>query len=248
MLSLRHGLQRAALVQRCSNNTAPRNLLLQVSARSLSSRSSSDVFPGREDLIDAKRITVKLGSQVVTRSNGSGIAFGRLFNVVEQLAQLKTSGRDLVIVTSGAVAAGRHRLQHLEPGLSPPIPIPSRPLPLPGTGGKRGSAHQRPRSGPQSKLTSMACSASGQSGLMAMYEWMFGQYHIDCAQVLLSKTDLATEAGRKAVLTLIEDLLKGGLVPIVNENDAIPVPAGDFEGSTFGASSFRGLCSCRISF
>ena len=212
MLALRHGLSRA---RHCA---APATRCLSVGDRHI-------VLPDREHLVHAKRITIKLGSQVVTRSSGSGIAFGRLFNVVEQLAQLKSTGRELVVVTSGAVAAGRHRLRHLEPGQSQPLPIPSRPLPLPGSSSTATPA----RSGQKSKLTTMACSASGQSGLMAMYEWMFGQYSIDCAQVLITQADMASEESRERVLSLLEDLLKGGLVPIVNENDAIPGKPGVFD-------------------
>ena len=111
MLTIRHRIGVGSALLRRSTASIAARCCLSTSVPSSSSTPTPPTtpLPGREGLIDAQRITVKLGSQVVTRSNGSGIAFGRLFNVVEQLAQLKTSGRDLVIVTSGAVAAGRHR-------------------------------------------------------------------------------------------------------------------------------------------
>ena len=196
------------------------------------SSSSTGVLSGREELIEAKRMTIKLGSQIVTRSNGSGIAFGRLFNVVEQLAQLKATGREIVLVSSGAVAAGRHRLRHLIPGIEWPLPIPSRPLPKPGDSESGVITDGGVPSFDKGLLTMTACSASGQSGLMAIYEWMFAQYNIDCAQVLISQTDLANEDSRSNVLGLINDLLHAGLLPIINENDAIPRQPTEFQPGT----------------
>lgn len=180
----------------------------------------------RGDFLQAKRIMVKLGSQIVTRSNGSGIAFARLSNVVEQLAQLRMTGRDVILVSSGAVAAGRHRLRHLTPEKEA-LPIPSRPLlvSLPGT--------TAPVANTPSKmlLPTQACAASGQSGLMAIYEWMFAQYSIDCAQVLVSQADLAGRESRERVMCLVEELLAAGLIPIINENDAIYHTPQAFEPS-----------------
>lgn len=57
-----------------------------------------------------KRITVKIGSNVLTRSNGT-LDVTRMSALVDQLATLHKLGIQLVIISSGAVASGRSELQ-----------------------------------------------------------------------------------------------------------------------------------------
>lgn len=59
----------------------------------------------RRKLADARRIVVKLGTQVVTH-DGVELALGRLMGIVESLARLRLGGREIVLVSSGAVGLG----------------------------------------------------------------------------------------------------------------------------------------------
>jgi glutamate 5-kinase len=52
------------------------------------------------------RITVKVGSNVITRSDGS-LNDERILRIVEDVAVLFKQGVDVILITSGAVAAGR---------------------------------------------------------------------------------------------------------------------------------------------
>lgn len=59
----------------------------------------------RRHLADAHRIVVKLGTHVVT-DDGVELALGRLTDLVEGVARLRRAGREVVMVSSGAVTMG----------------------------------------------------------------------------------------------------------------------------------------------
>lgn len=71
-------------------------------------------------LSDARRIVVKIGSSSLTRDDG-GLDLNRIDSVARLVAQWRRDGREIVIVSSGAVAAG------LEP-----LGLASRPRDLAG--------------------------------------------------------------------------------------------------------------------
>ena len=60
---------------------------------------------GVEAIASAKRIVVKVGSSSLTTSGG-GIDDDRLRSLVDALAERRTTGLEIVLVSSGAIAAG----------------------------------------------------------------------------------------------------------------------------------------------
>jgi len=60
-------------------------------------------------LRDARRIVVKVGSSLVT-NEGRGVDAAAIGNWCRQLAALAAQGRDVVMVSSGAIAEGMKRL------------------------------------------------------------------------------------------------------------------------------------------
>jgi len=64
----------------------------------------------REGLKAARRVVVKIGSSLLTR-HGAGLDREALGRWVAQLADLAAKGREVVLVSSGAVACGMQRLQ-----------------------------------------------------------------------------------------------------------------------------------------
>src|SRR5258705_6777376 len=61
------------------------------------------------ELATAKRIVVKVGSSLVT-NRGQGLDHSALGRWVSQIAELRRLGREVVIVSSGAIAEGMQRL------------------------------------------------------------------------------------------------------------------------------------------
>ncbi len=63
----------------------------------------------RTAIRNARRLVVKVGSALVT-NNGEGLAVDALADWARQIADLRADGREVVLVSSGAIAAGMQRL------------------------------------------------------------------------------------------------------------------------------------------
>ena len=60
-------------------------------------------------LANAHRLVVKVGSSLVT-NGGQGLDHAALAQWAEQISQLKMLGKEVVLVSSGAIAEGMQRL------------------------------------------------------------------------------------------------------------------------------------------
>lgn len=63
----------------------------------------------RSQIATAKRLVVKVGSALVT-NNGTGLAYEFIADCAQQIAALNAEGRQVLLVSSGAIAAGMQRL------------------------------------------------------------------------------------------------------------------------------------------
>jgi glutamate 5-kinase len=66
-----------------------------------------------------------------------------------------------------------------------------------------------------------ACAAVGQSRLMSTYEKLFARHKLQVAQVLLTHDDLQHHERHLNARNTLVRLLKHGVIPIINENDAV---------------------------
>jgi glutamate 5-kinase len=142
----------------------------------------------REFIEAAGRIVVKLGTGLLTDSRKQ-IDPAQLEQITAQAAGQCRAGRELVLVTSGAVGAGMGALGF--------------------------------KSRPRGLDELQACAAVGQSRLMAAYDKLFTKHGIHVAQVLLTHEDLQDHERHLNARNTLTTLLKRGVIPIINENDAV---------------------------
>lgn len=141
-----------------------------------------------EFLKNVSRVVVKVGTGVLTDSRKQP-DLAQMQALVDQLAALRKAGKEVVLVTSGAVGAGMGVLGHAK----------------------------RP-----SELAELqACAAIGQSKLMATYDKLFSAHNLPVAQVLLTHADLEHHERHLNARNTLINLLRHGVVPIINENDAV---------------------------
>jgi glutamate 5-kinase len=141
-----------------------------------------------ELLKNVSRVVVKLGTGVLTDSRKQ-LDPAQMGQLVAQMAEQRKAGREIVLITSGAVGAGMGVLGY----------------------------EKRP-----SELAELqACAAVGQSRLMAAYEQLFAKYGLHVAQVLLTHEDLQHHERHLNARNTLVTLLARGVVPIINENDAV---------------------------
>jgi glutamate 5-kinase len=145
-----------------------------------------------QPLLNAKKIVIKLGTQVVIDGvGGSGgsearFAVKRLASLTRQCAELVAQDKEVILVSSGAVGLGRHALN---------------------------------LKGPLGLNDKQACAAVGQNLLMESYRNLFQQSGLITAQVLLTATDFADRKHYLNLRQTLEALLKFRAIPIINEND-----------------------------
>lgn len=149
---------------------------------------SSDLNQQSVAASQPKTIVVKLGTSVLT---GGTLALDRahMVELARQCAELKKQGHSVVVVSSGAIAAGREHLGY--PAL------------------------------PNAMASKQLLAAVGQSQLIQTWESLFALYGIKIGQMLLTRADLEDRERFLNARDTINALVDNGIIPVVNENDAV---------------------------
>lgn len=142
----------------------------------------------RSQVAEGRRLVIKVGSSSLS-SASAGLNVARVEALVKTLADAHDAGHDIVLISSGAIAAGLR-----------PLGLRRRP---------RDLAHQQ------------AAAAVGQGLLMQRYADLFNTRGILAGQVLLTVDDVTRQSSYTNALRTLGTLLRMGVVPIINENDAV---------------------------
>jgi glutamate 5-kinase len=135
-------------------------------------------------------VVTKIGTSSITGADGA-IDEAAVAKFCAEAASLREQGHRIVLVTSGAIAAG-----------------------LPDLGYTDGDR-------PRDAVTLQAASAVGQTKLMRVYESALGSHGLVSGQVLLAPLDFTIRQQYLHARATLGRLLDLGVVPVVNENDAI---------------------------
>ena len=150
----------------------------------------------RKTLKDKKRVVIKVGTSSLTHSETGQLDFIKMEKLVRELADLNNRGKEVILVSSGAIAVGRKAIGMKER--------------------------------PSSLAVKQACASIGQARLMMIYQKLFMEYNQTASQILMTKNTLVNEVNRGNARNTFEELLKLGVIPIVNENDTVATDEIDF--------------------
>lgn len=134
-----------------------------------------------------KRAVLKVGSSLL--SGAGGLSPHHAVHLAAFVHACHAQGREVVIVSSGAVAAGR------------------------------GVLHAKPHPG-AAMAERQALAALGQAKLMGFWQGLFAR---PVAQVLLTHDDVRDRRRYLNARATLDELLRCGALPIVNENDTVSV-------------------------
>ena len=148
----------------------------------------------REYLKDKKRIVIKIGSSSLQHKETGDLDYTKLDVLVREICNLRNMGKDVVLVTSGAIAVGKK------------------------------AVHIKKIEGNDEDHTiavKQACAAIGQARLMMTYQKIFAEYNQVAAQILMTKNTIVDNLNRYNATNTFRELLSMGVIPIVNENDTV---------------------------
>ncbi|MCM1538277.1 MAG: glutamate 5-kinase [bacterium] len=143
----------------------------------------------REAIRDKQRIVIKIGSSSLQHPETGDLDYIKMEVLVRELCNLRNQGKDVVLVTSGAIACGKKAVQI--------------------------------REGDNPIAVKQACAAIGQARLMMTYQKIFAEYNQVTAQILMTRNTIVDNLNRFNAANTFTELLKLGVIPIVNENDTV---------------------------
>ncbi len=141
------------------------------------------------------RVVVKVGTSTLTDAQGR-IDRAFIADLTAQLAAQRKQGWEVLLVTSGAIRAGREALgamQEVSAKFAETLPF------------------------------KQAAAAVGQGRLMHTYTEAFAWRSVESAQVLLTRDDLDDRRRFLNARNTLLALLEMGVVPVINENDTVAV-------------------------
>ncbi len=117
-----------------------------------------------------------------------------MLSIAQQIVEVREKGTEVILVTSGAIAAGRERMGREQAGRV---------------------------NGAKSLPAKQMLAAVGQAHLMLAWEQVFGMFDVQVGQLLLTRADLSDRRRYLNARDALNAILAHHVVPVINENDAV---------------------------
>jgi glutamate 5-kinase len=136
------------------------------------------------------KLVIKVGTSTLTAGTAR-LNRRRMLELAQQIVKLREEHLEVILVTSGAIAAGRERLKSIHRPVAKSVPV------------------------------KQMLAAVGQTHLMLAWEQVFDMFEVQVAQLLLTRADLSDRRRYLNARDALNTILVHQAIPIINENDAV---------------------------
>ena len=136
------------------------------------------------------KVVIKVGTSTLTAGTPR-LQRRRMLELAQQIVQVREEQVEIILVTSGAIAAGRERFKNIHRAIAKTVPA------------------------------KQMLAAVGQTHLMLAWEQVFDMFEVPVAQVLLTRADLSDRRRYLNARDTLNTILAHQTIPIINENDAV---------------------------
>lgn len=143
--------------------------------------------------LEKSRIIIKIGSDLITE-NENILNYSVIQDLCDQISEIHNEGFQVIVVSSGAVAAGRQYL---------------------------GVLNKQIKIDESYLIHKQVLASIGQPLLMKAYEKFFSNNSKGISQALLSREDFENRSGYLNIRNTLNELLSVDIIPIINENDVV---------------------------
>jgi len=165
-----------------------------------------------------KRIVIKIGSNLIVQ--GDTIQYNNLENLIRCILFLKKLKKEVILVSSGAVALGRKKL-------------------------KNRFNDYVPQEFP-TLIRKQALASIGQIELMNLYDQLFLKERFAISQVLITAKDFRDRETYLNIGHTIQELLRLNIIPIINENDTVSTDELKFGDNDYLSAAVAALLQSQL--
>jgi len=171
-----------------------------------------------EEFNQIKRIVIKIGSNLIINDNQ--IQYNNLNNLVKSINYLRELKKEVILVSSGAVAFGRIKLKDIYRDYVP------QEFPT--------------------IIRKQALASIGQIELMKLYGKLFLEERLGISQILITAKDFRDRETYLNIGHTIQEILKLGILPIINENDTVSIEELKFGDNDYLSAATAALLHAQL--